>query len=309
MHKKLNLNLIILSVLMVFSTLIPRELLAHSAVATLHYHMSGLSVSTPENFILTTNAFKFCESYNVATGACTGDQHVVPSDTGNPKSCDLVSVTDECVWASSLNMPAGLTFNYVKMVMMNGYTMKATGTYTDAQKAFSLSAPYYAITSDTCTTNNAITNIDGVIGQGSVDGTASAQVMTGHTVPGNETDNPPAAGQRFSGTKTTSPLKLSSMMGSAYENALVSNASSSTGVGDLGTAVWTGNSDTEMDYIVPLTSTYTTTGKQPKLTVAVNINNTVKSQTIDIHYGSTSVIAPNCLIWNAGVTMDLTLTD
>ena len=307
MLKKLNLNLIILSILMTFCALIPRVLLAHSAVSSLHMHMSQYAVSTPESYILTTKDFTFCESYNLATGVCTGDTYEVPSDTANSRSCDAVAPGADCVWASSLNIPAGLTFNYVRQTMMNGYTMKASATYTDAQKTYP--GGYYAVESDSCATNSAVTNVDGVIGQGAVNGTASAQVMTGHTAPGNETNNPSAAGEKFSGSISTTPLKLSSLIGSAYENALIANFGYAITTSSGGSAVWVGNADTEIDYIIPLTSTYITTGKQPLLTIKVNVANTVSAQTIAIHAGSTEIIPENCLIWNSGITLDLTLSD
>ena len=191
--------------------------------------------------------------------------------------------------------------------MMNGYTMKASATYTDAQKTYP--GGYYAVDSDSCATNSAVTNVDGVIGQGTINGTASAQVMTGHTAPGNETNNPSAVGEKFSGSISTTPLKLSSLIGSAWENGLIANFGYAITTSSGGSAVWVGNADTEIDYIVPLTSTYITTGKQPLLTIKVNVANTVNAQTIGIHAGSTEIIPENCLIWNSGITLDLTLSD
>ena len=133
--------------------------------------------------------------------------------------------------------------------------------------------------------------------------------MTGHTAPGNETNNPSAVGEKFSGSISTTPLKLSSLIGSAYENALIANFGYAITTSSGGSAVWVGNADTEIDYIVPLTSTYITTGKQPLLTIKVNVANTVNAQTIGIHAGSTEIIPENCLIWNSGITLDLTLSD
>ena len=52
MLKKLNLNLIILSILIAFSSLIPRELLAHSAVSSVHMHMSQYTEIIPENCLI-----------------------------------------------------------------------------------------------------------------------------------------------------------------------------------------------------------------------------------------------------------------
>ena len=304
---KIYIFSILLIMLFSLGILLPKSVKAHSAVSSAHMHMSQYAVSTPESYILTTKDFTFCEGYNVATGVCTGDTYEVLSDTGNSRSCDAVTPGVDCVWASSLNIPAGLTFNYVRQTMMNGYTMKASATYTDAQKTYP--GGYYAVDSDSCATNSAVTNVDGVIGQGTINGTASAQIMTGHTAPGNETNNPSGVGEKFSGSISTTPLKLSSLIGSAYENALIANFGYAITTSSGGSAVWVGNADTEIDYIVPLTSTYITTGKQPLLTIKVNVANTVNAQTIGIHAGSTEIIPENCLIWNSGITLDLTLSD
>ena len=290
------LNYIIVIYLLVAFLLQASLVYGNSEVGSLHVHASSYANGTPDNYSYETSIFQLCESYNLATGVCEGDIYNVETDTGEPVICDIA---------------AGMTFNYIRFVTKNEVSMKASATYTEAQKDSGLGGIYYPITSNSCATDSSVTNTDGVVGVGAVNGTASLQLMTGHTVPGNETDQPSAVGQRFSGSETNKQLKFSNMVGTAFESVITIAANRTVAVGDLGSLVWAGNADSEkIDWILPLTSSYTTKpNQQPFLSIVVNLADTVWAQTLSIHAGSFEIVPESCLIWAAGITFDVTLSD
>ena len=136
---------------------------------------------TPTVFKVKPVQMWLCESYNVTTGVCTGDNifNIVSTITEDDGRCDIAGVAPgavACSMGSTSAIPKNVEYRYMRMELDRN--MWLTGTLTNSlQSNVSLAS---------CHTDSSNASTAGYVSEGSTGGTASEQGLRFSDGPGNE---------------------------------------------------------------------------------------------------------------------------
>jgi len=141
---------------------------------------------------------KFCESFDLSTGACNGanDYTFAKTYTANDGWCDIAAAatgTTACDFGPTSGMTAGATYNYVWMELDRSFRMTGVVANSDSD-----------INYDYCATSSSNVNTDGTPNLGSNSATASKQSIYFINGVGNNT-----TGSIYNNSSTTGSTIMS----------------------------------------------------------------------------------------------------
>ena len=181
--KKINL------IIFVISFFISSTAIADQYLRILPVNSPYVVYGTPTQMEFDVQSMQMCESFNPATGICTGSSEYsfIKTMTGG---CDIAATstanTNACVFGNST---AGITKNigykYIKVVMASDIILNGSVT---ASTAADIGSGAEEITSGnrTCSTRTG-SNTSIYFVEGAVSSTSSSQVFTMPQAPGNDT--------------------------------------------------------------------------------------------------------------------------
>lgn len=151
------------------------------AISNMSGYFSNNSKTTPTVFEVKPISMKFCESFNLSTGACNGanDYTFAKTYTANDGWCDIAAAatgTTACDFGPTSGMTAGATYNYVWMELDRSFRMTGVVANSDSD-----------INYDYCATSSSNINTDGTPSLGSNSATASKQSIYFINGVGNDT--------------------------------------------------------------------------------------------------------------------------
>ena len=276
---------------------------------------------TPTSFKVKPIQMWLCESYNLTTGVCTGDnihnvQSTVTNDNGR---CDIAAVSGAgavaCTMGSTATIPKNVAYNYMRMELDR--TMSLTGTVTNTGSNADLAS---------CHTDSSNVSASGYVDQGSTGGTPSSQGLRFMSGPGNEDFQ----GNAAVGTGNTTTTKWQSCYDSGgagcswssikfiEDNGGTAFDGSNDGSNDYsqmndysttasGGPVWQqglANADTTMFMIYRLTTPYTRTlDTNPTIEMSFDVTDALDANFIKSTEGSDVVSGCTLYVGNPGVTV------
>ena len=139
------------------------------AISNMSGYFSNNSKTTPTVYEVKPLGMKFCESFDLSTGACNGtnDYTFAKTYTANDGWCDIAAAatgTTACDFGPTSGMTAGATYNYVWMELDRSFRMTGVVANSDSD-----------INYDYCATSSSNVNTDGTPNLGSNSATASKQ--------------------------------------------------------------------------------------------------------------------------------------
>jgi len=247
------------------------------------------ATGTPTVYEVNPISFQLCNSYDLSTGACSGDTFTfVKTYTANNGFCDLAGVSpgqDACVFGSTEGMTVGHTYNYVRTTVKRDMNITGTVTITGSDWDGNSSIDY-------CSTNSANTNSNDIIAAGTPGQTASKQTITMITAPGNETDY----GNATVGTANTTPCGGASCSDPAYFKGFEGTALAKGGGSQYSytwsyttpqnSIIWMGDIETNasdaITLIYALTESYTVqAGRYPTIKMVIDVTDSLFCGTVD----------------------------
>ena len=162
------------------------------AITSFSGYFSSSSKATPTVFEVKPISMKFCESFNLSTGACNGtnDFTFTKTYTANDGWCDIAAAatgTTACEFGPTSGMTVGATYNYVWMELDRSFRMTGVVANSDSN-----------INYDYCATSSSNVNTDGTPNLGSNAATASKQSIYFINGVGNDT-----SGSSYNNSSTT----------------------------------------------------------------------------------------------------------
>ncbi|MDB9955473.1 hypothetical protein OAD12_01845 [Pelagibacterales bacterium] len=175
-------------------------IISNSALAISNYtsYWSNSSRATPTVFEVKPINMKFCESFDLSTGACNGanDYTMTKTYTANDGWCDIAAAstgTIACEFGPTSGMTVGTTYNYVWMELDRTFRMTGVVANSDSD-----------INYDYCATSSSNVNTDGTPNLGSNSATASKQSIYFINGVGNNT-----TGSIYNNSSTTGSTIMS----------------------------------------------------------------------------------------------------
>ena len=168
------------------------------AISNMSGYFSNNSKTTPTVFEVKPLGMKFCESFDLSTGACNGanDYTFAKTYTANGGWCDIAAAatgTTACNFGPTSGMTAGATYNYVWMELDRSFRMTGVVANSDSD-----------INYDYCATSSSNVNTDGTPNLGSNSATASKQSIYFINGVGNNT-----TGSIYNNSSTTGSTIMS----------------------------------------------------------------------------------------------------
>ncbi|MEJ6587854.1 MAG: hypothetical protein QNL25_07270 [Pelagibacterales bacterium] len=168
------------------------------AISNMSGYFSNNSKTTPTVFEVKPLGMKFCESFDLSTGACNGanDYTFAKTYTANDGWCDIAAAatgTTACNFGPTSGMTAGATYNYVWMELDRSFRMTGVVANSDSD-----------INYDYCATSSSNVNTDGTPNLGSNSATASKQSIYFINGVGNNT-----TGSIYNNSSTTGSTIMS----------------------------------------------------------------------------------------------------
>ena len=107
------------------------------AISSFSGYFSNSSKATPTVFEVKPISMKFCESFNLSTGACNGsnDYTFTKTYTVNGGWCDIAAAatgTTACEFGPTAGMTVGATYNYVWMELDRSFRMTGVVANNDS---------------------------------------------------------------------------------------------------------------------------------------------------------------------------------
>ena len=279
--------------------------------------------ATPTVFKVKPIQMWLCESYNVTTGVCTGDNvhNIVSSITADNGRCDIAGVAAvgavACTMGNTATMPKNVEYKYMRMELSRDMWLSGSVTNTGSNSGLA-----------SCHTDASNVPVAGYISEGSTGGTASEQALRFPDGPGNEDFQ----GNAAVGTANTTSYSATCFSdssnagcvwssikfiedngGTAYDGtnagsrdyAFMNDYSSPTG------PIWQAGlapDDTTMFMIYALSSPYTRTlDTNPTIAMSFDVTDALDANFISSTEGSDVVRGCNLFVGNPGV--GITITD
>ena len=151
---------------------------------------TGGVFGTPTVFKVKPINMTLCESFNLTTGVCTGDNDVLfTPQIGGDGICDIASAAPgsvACRASGTSAIPKNVTFNYMRMTI--GRTMWLSGSVSSSGAEWQSGGAYDGSISS-CVTSSSNTNTNGSSAPvGATSGTASEQAIYFINGPGNDSE-------------------------------------------------------------------------------------------------------------------------
>ena len=125
------------------------------AIENVSWYWTGSMYGTPTVYEVNPTEFKFCETFDVTTGLCTGDNDYTFVKTMSTPNCNIAAAAAgeiACQYGDTGGATPGVTYNFAWMRLSRTMSLAGSVTNTDSS---------YPGEMTTCVTSSARTNTNG----------------------------------------------------------------------------------------------------------------------------------------------------